>query len=204
MKPSNFNPEIPISALVYTDSVAADRALRDIAVELMEDGYRLAGLVQINAPRPGRSRCDMLLEELASGDHLGISQDRGPEARGCALDLGQLVAAMQKVRASLDGKPDLVILNKFGKTEAEGGGFRPLIADAIEAGLPMLIGVPWRNIESWRLFAGPLSCEIHLETFGKPVSGQSLRAHWGLALPEPEVCPATCLRARNPQFSASG
>jgi hypothetical protein len=183
MNALKFNPEIPISALVYTDSVAADRALHDIAIELMEDGYRLAGLVQINTPRPGRSRCDMLLEELGSGEHLGISQDRSPEARGCTLDLGQLVAAMQKVRASLVEKPDLVILNKFGKTEAEGGGFRPLIADAIEAGLPMLIGVPWRNIESWRLFAGPLSREFHLETFGQLAPDQSLRRHWGLDLP---------------------
>lgn len=176
----NFNPEIPITALVYTDSVAADRALRDIAIELMEEGHRLAGLVQINTPRPGRSRCDMLLEELASGEHLGISQDRGPEARGCALDLAQLTAAMQKVRISLNAKPDLVILNKFGKTEAEGGGFRPLIANAIEAGLPMLIGVPWRNIESWRLFAGPLAREVQLETLDKPISGRSLRLLWGL------------------------
>lgn len=164
MKPLIFNSDFPITALVYTDSVAADRALRDIAVALLEDGYRLAGLVQINTPRPGRSRCDMLLEELASGDHLGISQDRGPEARGCALDIGQLLTAMEKVRAALASEPDLVILNKFGKTEAEGGGFRPLIAEAISSGLPLLIGVPWRNIESWRLFAGPLSREIGLES----------------------------------------
>lgn len=183
----NFNPEIPITALVYTDSVAADCALRDIAIELLEEGYRLAGLVQINTPRPGRSRCDMLLEELASGEHLGISQDRGPEARGCALDLAQLTAAMQKVRMSLDAKPDLVVLNKFGKTEAEGGGFRTLIADAIEAGLPMLIGVPWRNIESWRLFAGPLAREFQLETLDKPISGRSLRLLWGLDLSNPKT-----------------
>jgi nucleoside-triphosphatase THEP1 len=164
MKPLAFDPDFPITALVYTDSVAADAALRDIAVQLLEEGYRLAGLVQINTPRPGRSRCDMLLEELSSGEHLGISQDRGPEARGCALDVGQLLTAMEKVRAALADQPDLVILNKFGKTEAEGGGFRTLIAEAIESGVPLLIGVPWRNIESWRLFAGPLAREIALDS----------------------------------------
>lgn len=169
MKPLIFNPDFPITALIYSDSVAADCALRRVAVELLEGGYRLAGLVQINTPRPGRSRCDMLLEELASGEHLGISQDRGPEARGCALDIGQLLEAMQKVRTALAAKPDLVILNKFGKTEAEGGGFRPLIAEAIELGLPLLIGVPWRNIESWRIFAGPLSREITLDAWKRSV-----------------------------------
>nr|WP_066723667.1 MULTISPECIES: DUF2478 domain-containing protein [unclassified Bradyrhizobium] len=171
---------ITITALIYSDSDAADRALRDVATTLIERGLRLAGLVQHNTARPGRSRCDMVLEELASSELIGISQDRGPLARGCALDVGQLLSAMQIVRAALDTGPDLVILNKFGKTEAEGAGFRPLIADAIEAGLPLLIAVPWRNIESWRLFAGALAREIDLDQL--TADGHSLCDALGLGL----------------------
>jgi hypothetical protein len=151
-----------VTAIVYTDSDAADRTLRALALDLLERGHRLAGLVQHNHPRPGRSRCDMVLEELSGGDLVPISQDRGPHARGCALDVGQLLTAIELVRAQIDGRPDLVVLNKFGKTEAEGGGFRDLIAEVIEAGLPLLIAVPWRNIESWREFAGDFSREIVL------------------------------------------
>lgn len=157
-----------ITALIYTDSAAADRALREVAGLLMDQGWRLAGLVQHNSTRPGRSRCDMMLEDLASGELIGISQDRGPHARGCALDIGQLLGAMQGVDAALGQKPDLVILNKFGKTESEGAGFRPLIATVIETGLPLLIAVPWRNIESWRLFAGEMAEEVVLPTAGMP------------------------------------
>lgn len=175
---------IPITALIYSDSDAADQALRDIAVTLMERGCKLAGLVQHNTPRPGRSRCDMILEELASGDLLGISQDRGPLARGCALDVDQLLKAMQIVRAALAERPELVILNKFGKTEAEGAGFRPLIAEAIEAGLPLLIAVPWRNIESWRNFTGDLAREIDLDRIA--ADGQSLCDRLGFG-PGPEA-----------------
>lgn len=153
----------PITALTYTDSAAADRALRAIAIELMERGHRLAGLVQHNQPRPGRSRCDMILEEVASGELIPVSQDRGPSARGCSLDIGQLLYAMEIVRAALASSPDLVILNKFGKTESEGGGFRPAIAEVIETGLPLLIAVPWRNLESWRSFAGGLAAERALD-----------------------------------------
>jgi nucleoside-triphosphatase THEP1 len=156
------NPPL-ITALIYTDSEAADRLLRETALALLEQGTRLAGLVQHNQPRQGRSRCDMVLEELASGDLVPISQDRGLHARGCALDVHQLLDGMQRVRRALAIRPDLVILNKFGKTESEGGGFRPLIADVIEAGVPLLIAVPWRNIESWRLFAGDLAQEIIME-----------------------------------------
>lgn len=154
---------LPMTALIYTDSEAADRLLRAVALHLMEHDYKLAGLVQHNRPRPGRSRCDMVLEELGSGLLVPISQDRGPHARGCALDIGQLLDAMQLARASLLTQPDLVILNKFGKTESEGGGFRPLIGEVVAAGLPLLIAVPWRNIESWRLFAGEMAEEVILD-----------------------------------------
>lgn len=155
-----------IIALLYTDSDAGDAALREIALRLMERGARLAGLVQHNRPRPGRSRCDMILEDLTSGDLVGIAQDRGPHARGCALDLGQLATAIQTVRAGLALGPDLVILNKFGKTEAEGGGLRPVIAEAVEAGVPLVIAVPWRNIEGWRAFVGDLAREVDLDRSG--------------------------------------
>jgi nucleoside-triphosphatase THEP1 len=149
-----------ITALIYTDSAAADLLLRQTAIVLMERGHTLAGLVQHNQPRPGRSRCDMILEELASGDLVPISQDRGPHARGCVLDVGQLLDAMEKARAAITAHPDAVILNKFGKIESEGGGFRSVIAEVVEARLPLLIAVPWRNIDSWRLFAGELSRDV--------------------------------------------
>jgi nucleoside-triphosphatase THEP1 len=178
-----------IAALIYTDSVAADRSLRDLALDLMERGLRLAGLVQHNPPRPGRSRCDMVLEELASGDVVPISHDRGPHARGCALDVGQLLAAMQLVRAQIATRPDLVILNKFGKTEAEGGGFREVIAEVIEADLPLLIAVPWRNIEGWRAFVGPLSREIMLEDQPHGAIRNLARGFVGSRVMRPEMPP---------------
>ncbi len=116
-----------------------------------------------NAPRPGRHRCDMVLQELASGEVIGISQDRCPLARGCHLDISELLRGMELARRALAQKPDLLFINKFGKSEGEGGGFRPLIADAVALGVPVLVAVPWRNIDSWRLFSGELSTEIALE-----------------------------------------
>lgn len=160
----------PITALVYSDSALADQLLRDIALHLTEQGWNLAGLVQHNTPRPGRSRCDMILEELSSGELVGISQDRGPLARGCALDVGQLLSAMQLVRQSIKHRPDLVILNKFGKSESEGEGFRPLLAELLDAGIPVLIAVPWRNIENWRQFAGTYSVEHPVEPGNQDVA----------------------------------
>lgn len=153
----------PITALIYTDAAAADRALRGVARRFHATDRRLAGIVQRDEPRADRVGCDMILEELSSGQSIAISQDRGPHARGCRLDLGELLRAMQLVAAALEQKPDLLILNKFGKTEAEGGGFRDLIVQAINAGVPVLIAVPCRNLDSWRVFAGELARELHID-----------------------------------------
>ncbi|MCZ8188151.1 MAG: DUF2478 domain-containing protein [Beijerinckiaceae bacterium] len=171
MSRSHESPEPALLALVYTDAAGADRVLTRLAMALLEQDVSLAGLVQHNAPRPGRSRCDMVLEDLGSGRHVAISQDRGPEARGCMLDVSQLLTASLLVEESLAQEPELVILNKFGKSESEGGGFRPLISTVIGSGMPLVIAVPWRNIESWRAFAGGMGQEIALEGEAETVAG---------------------------------
>ncbi|MES2711722.1 MAG: DUF2478 domain-containing protein [Pseudomonadota bacterium] len=151
-----------ITALIYTDGALADRALRRIVRQAEAAGRRLAGVVQRDTPRAGRTGCDMVLEDLSSGDLIAISRDRGPHARGCQLDLGEMARAIQSASAALEASPDLLVLNKFGRTEAEGGGFRGLIAEAVGHGVPVLVAVPYRNLEQWRVFAGEMAREIHL------------------------------------------
>jgi hypothetical protein len=151
-----------VTALLYAHGALADQTLRRIVGLYEAAGRRLAGVVQRDIPRAGRASCDMTLEELSTGIAIGISQDRGPHARGCRLDLGEMARAIELASTALRGGPDLLVLNKFGKTEVEGGGFRTLIAGAIERGVPVLIAVPYRNIDPWRAFAGDLAREIHL------------------------------------------
>ena len=154
----------PVTALVYQDRATIDRTLRDLVRDLRARGLRLAGVVQRDVARADRRRCDMILESLSGGEPILISQDRGPHARGCRLVVHELLKAMQMVAAALETAPDVLILNKFGKTEAEGGGFRDLIAKAMELGIPVLVGVPRRNLEAWRDYAGSLGTEIDLDT----------------------------------------
>ena len=101
----------------------------------------------------------MEVEELASGIVLQISEDRGKEARGCRMDRGALLEAAGLLSASLESEPDILIINKFGKLEAEGRGLREALSDAVQLGVPIVVGVPYRNIEQWRAFAGGLAEE---------------------------------------------
>ncbi len=149
----------PITAIIYNDGRQIDTTMRSISIWLKERNHALAGFVQLNEAKPGRTRCNMILEELASGMRVGISEDRGPEARGCMLNMAELTRASMLATAALERGPDVLVINKFGKTEANGGGFRPLIAEALSRGIAILIAVPEANLPQWQLFSAGLAID---------------------------------------------
>lgn len=175
----------PITAIVYASGQQIDQTMASIAIGLIEQGIAVAGFIQVNRQRPGRSRCDMVLEEIATTTRVELSEDRGPMARGCMLDVGQLMQATALATAALEAQPDVLMVNKYGKTEAEGGGFRPLIADAVVRGTAVIIAVPASNLDSWRRFAAELSVEIGVDAFCE-VDGRRLLALLGLS-PRPSI-----------------
>ncbi|MCW5689903.1 MAG: DUF2478 domain-containing protein [Pseudolabrys sp.] len=148
-----------ILAVTYSDGFAADRLIAGIAYRLRDDGMTVAGLVQINTDVPGRTKCDMAVEELYTRTRFQLSEDRGPAARGCRLDHSRLTDAAGLLIDVLDRELDLIVINKFGKVEAEGGGLRDLIGRAVLLGIPLIVGVPYRNLDQWRHFAAGLSDE---------------------------------------------
>lgn len=170
----------PLTALVYDDGRALDARLRGIAALLKTCGHRLAGFVQHARERAGRTRCDMFLEDLASGAMIEISEDRGAHAKGCILSVDALLQAVAGAEQALSAETDLLIVNKFGKTEAEGGGFRGLVSQALELGVPVLVAVPSRNLAAFRAFAGDLAVEVPVDDW--PDDPLAAAAALGLAL----------------------
>ncbi|MGE0768508.1 MAG: DUF2478 domain-containing protein [Hyphomicrobiaceae bacterium] len=171
-----------IIALTYADAQLAGHVMRRLVTKLVASGVSCAGFLEHDEPpQPGRARCDMFIENLATGARVKISEDRGPLARGCHLDASMLATAIEAAREALEESPDALVINKFGKTEAEGAGFRSLIADAVGLGVSVLIAVPWRNIESWRLFAGDLAIEVAVDSLG-PEDDASAVAAIGLRI----------------------
>ena len=131
-----------------------DLLLLQLAEELLGRGWRTCGTVQINTERADAGPCDMDVKVLPDGPVICISQSLGRGARGCRLDPAALETAVGLVEASLDRAPDCLLVNKFGKHEAEGRGFRPLIAEALSRGLPVLVGLNALNAEAFHGFSG--------------------------------------------------
>lgn len=152
-------PASPLTALVYDEGFPIGALFAQLAARAQKAGLRLGGALERPGPAKGEGRpCDMALEDLASGRKIQISEDRGVFARGCRLDHDALTRVCALVLSSLPSR-DLVLLNKFGKTEAEGGGFRCVISDALALEIPLIIGAPRHNLAAWRAFAGEIATE---------------------------------------------
>lgn len=147
---------LTLHAIVYDEGAANAALAASLLAFWKQQGWRIAGLVEENPSHAGRRDCDMLLHEITSGERFLISEYRGSMARGCRLDADALLRAAERVRSTLV-TADLLILNKFGKLECEGGGLRTLIVDALDRALPTILFVPRRNLVCWESFVGPLS-----------------------------------------------
>ena len=143
-----------VCGLIYEDGANAQDILIRLVSGFRARGLLIAGTIQTERARPDRRHCDMMLENLATGELVHISEDRGPLASGCRLDRDAFARVEAAVRGTLESRPVLVIVNKFGKTEIEGGGLRGVIADAMERDIPVLVGVPVRNGAEWADFVG--------------------------------------------------
>jgi hypothetical protein len=58
------------------------------------------------------------------------------------------------LRAEIEAGADLLILNRFGKGETEGQGFRTVIELAYAKQIPVLTVVRETYVEGWNEFAG--------------------------------------------------
>lgn len=149
--------------IAYTRSPGrgdTDLVLARLVARLSARGFHLVGTVQTNAEQPANGQCDMDIRVLPTGPVIRISQDLGPAARGCRLDPVALETAVGLTESRLSCDVDALIVNKFGKHEAEGRGFRGTIAEALGRGLPVLVGLNELNQDAFHAFSGREATEL--------------------------------------------
>jgi len=166
MCPTPENTVPLIGAVLAGQCADAEEPFARLAAGLQRRGLRLAGVQQINVRRDGYCRCDMKLKDLTDGSIICISEDRGPEARGCRLDRGALADASERVARAIRSGVDLVIVNKFGKAESEGAGMRDVVALALECGTPVLICANSEHHANLLAFAGEFAVTLPLAEAG--------------------------------------
>lgn len=141
---------------------AADAALAACAQRLLAAGVRVGGLVQRTGSYDnGQKRLELL--DVASGQALEISQNLGAEASGCCIDPQAMAHASGALRRALEEGAELLVINRYGPEEADGGGFVAEFAQAVQQGVPVLTTVGEKRRAAWAEFAGNMAVALPLD-----------------------------------------
>ena len=98
--------------------------------------------------------------DAAGPSTLPIMQDLGAEAEGCAVDPAAIAVAARMLDRARATKPDLLVVNRFGRLESEGAGMIAEIGAAVAEGEAVLIAVPQRYADAWNTFAQGLDVQL--------------------------------------------
>ena len=153
-----------IGALIFERNGEPDSIVAAFVSALRARDVRVGGLLQRR--RTGVKRAgikDVVVEDIGTGTVLDVLQELGPESSGCRVDPNAIASAGQLFTAALVDRPDLLVVNRFGRLESERGGMLNEISAAVEAGVPLLVIVPARYRDAWNAFAQGLDQQIALD-----------------------------------------
>ena len=156
-----------------------DLLLATFARAVMDRGHTVCGCVQHNIDKGPDRKCDMMVRTLPGNEVFLISQTLGSGSRGCRLNQDALEKAVAAAEAGYDRHCGVLIVNKFGKHEAAGRGFRGLIARAVEDGVPVIVGLNALNAQAFADFAQGLEVRVEpcLEALMAWLEGAMRMAH---------------------------
>jgi hypothetical protein len=137
-------------AVVRGSSGAEVQDVFQAFVERWRGSARLAGLLAESHNLPDRVCSAGFLRNIATDERFSIFADLGPGSTECHLDGLGAVSAAASVERDIAAGCDLVLLSKFGKLEAGGGGLFPAFNAAVNAHIPLLTSVPVAFDRPWK------------------------------------------------------
>ncbi|UWQ86009.1 DUF2478 domain-containing protein [Leisingera caerulea] len=141
-----------------------DGLLADVATSVDALGLTVRGALQSRGATIGECHCaDMDLTTIGSNRTFRISQPLGNGSHGCRLHPGALAECSSFLERELLRGADLLILNRFGRGESEGRGFRDLIGKAITMNIPVLTATRPLYAEAWTAFTADAGCDLPMD-----------------------------------------
>ncbi|MAS03300.1 MAG: hypothetical protein CL534_01130 [Ahrensia sp.] len=144
--------QLAIAAVRFGDGDRIDEVLETVVRAVQSRGYSAAGYLQRETP-DGPGCCPAtFLEDVSSGEQLRITQALGAGSRGCRLDPQALADISGRLLSAIRPSTELLVLNRFGKGESDGHGFRSVIESACGLGVPVLTAVRETYEPAWSEF----------------------------------------------------
>lgn len=157
MGPTETTDMLPAAAIGHDGGPLADELLARLVLELQAQGRRVRGLLMRHeGGLVGDTACgvQMFLRDVWTQEDYLVSQPMGSLSKACRADPQGFARATVVMRRALQERPDLVVLNRFGKLEAEGGGMSAELLALMAEGVPVLTAVAPAYRGAWTSFSG--------------------------------------------------
>ena len=136
-----------LAAVCSENTAGLDRKIYTLVKQLQVNGYTIAGVIQRPLSTTVAHGCNAQLFSVSTGKQYTISQKLGTGSSSCNLDTEALEQVAFNISSKISTDTDLVVVNRFSKREAQGGGFRSVFERALELGVPVLtvLQTQWKN-----------------------------------------------------------
>ena len=142
----------PIAIVRGTDSATVQSLFREAAAHWRASGLDVVGMIEETDGLPGRVCSAGVLRDVVTDKPFPIYLETPSMATSCHIDAQGAERAslwlIKQVQAS-----DVVVLSKFGKLEAAGGGLIGVFEAARSMGKRLLTTVSDKHKDAWDAFA---------------------------------------------------
>lgn len=157
-------PNPPIAGIVYERGALIRDVMKAFVRELQVTGINVHGILQ-EAPKdldPAALGCGVDAIDIKTGNHVALVRPTQYELDNkiCSLDVSQLAEASMILRRAQADHADIIVVEKFGKHEKDGGGLSDELMAVMAENIPTLVSVPQDEQASWERFTGGLGATL--------------------------------------------
>jgi hypothetical protein len=152
--PADERSGVAAAAILDDRTVPVDTLLAQVVATQRAAGRSVRGLLMTHPDGEVGCAAAMVLVDISTGADYLVSQPLGRDSNACRADTQGFARASVVLRDALAAVPDLVVSNRFGGLEAEGGGFASELLALMAHGVPVLTVVATRHLASWQQFTG--------------------------------------------------
>ena len=149
-----------IAAIVFRTGDPVNDILAEVVNRLKHDGCDVTGILQTRVVKDPDSKPEVGVHEIRDGWDLPILEYRGSYSKGCRLDPRAITEVARRLELNLDKGADLMVINRFGKSEAEGYGLRSVLERAFVEGVAVLVAVREDYKPDWDAFHGGMAADL--------------------------------------------
>ena len=178
------------AAIVDDGACDVDALLAAMARGQQSAGRRVRGVLMTHPDGDTGCAGAMVLVDLHTQEEYLVSQPMGRDSTACRADPQGFARASDVLRRAASEAPELVVSNRFGGLEAEGGGFCAELLDILAQDLPLLTTVAKRHVADWQRFTGgatvlPAQADVVAEWLAATLGGVDRDGFHGAEWPEP-------------------